>query len=433
MTNNIQIFHGEWWVPASADHNLKMMFLQPEGMEGLERKYTGTLTYYGNQDTTLELYHVPSNFHAKHYRQNDVIWGRDANGNIFTLFGVMMKEWWFGDFTCTNFIVRFIFMGEHVLSLEDTRFKRCIVQYPYLRNWAFHNNLTIKRTGNGYYHSLKDISQEDYLVKTSVEKDIDWIIRNNYSHNITTYDLNIIQLSEFVIQTSNGISIKKYLEQIREFSQFLSIALFSEQSPSEILFENIDNGNTYALLFVKTNSVAPNITTLIKFKDLNKKVPSMLCKWHECFEKISPISNYLIDSFRKNKTFDTPDFLIIAQALDGYHKRFMNKRDGKDIRKYETQIEILINQFKDVDVIKKCKINPKILSDSRHKYSHLYPDDEQSLAVSGRELFWLTKKCKILLTCCILNMLGLTNSEINLCCEQSPISQIIDCLPPEID
>jgi hypothetical protein len=127
-----------------------------------------------------------------------------------------------------------------------------------------------------------------------------------------------------------------------------------------------------------------------------------------------------------------PDFLIIAQALDGYHKRFINKKDGRDVRKYEEQIDILLNQFKDVEVIKKCKINAEILKDTRHKYSHLYPDDEKSLAVEGDDLYWLTEKCKVLLTCCILNMLGLTNKEINLCCNQSPISQIIDSLPLEI-
>ena len=127
-----------------------------------------------------------------------------------------------------------------------------------------------------------------------------------------------------------------------------------------------------------------------------------------------------------------PDFLIIAQALDGYHKRFVNKKDGRDIQKYQEQIEVLLNKFKTVKAIKACKIDPIVLKDSRHKYSHLYPDDEKSQAVEGGDLYWLTEKCKILLTCCILNMLGLTNKEINLCCENSPISQIIDSLPLEI-
>jgi hypothetical protein len=160
----------------------------------------------------------------------------------------------------------------------------------------------------------------------------------------------------------------------------------------------------------------------------------MILTWHTHFDNIAPISSYLIASLLQKNSFDVPDFLIIAQALDGYHKRFVNKKDGRDIRKYEEQIEILLNQFKSVKAIKTCKIDPVVLKDTRHKYSHLYPDDEKSGAVEGDDLYWLTEKCKILLTCCILNMVGLTNKEINLCFEyQSPIKQIIDSLPPEID
>ena len=59
--------------------------------------------------------------------------------------------------------------------------------------------------------------------------------------------------------------------------------------------------------------------------------------------------------------------------------------------------------------------------------------DELRGAVDGWDLYWLTEKCKILLTCCILNLLGLTNKEINLCCEKSPIIQIIDSFPLELD
>ena len=129
-----------------------------------------------------------------------------------------------------------------------------------------------------------------------------------------------------------------------------------------------------------------------------------------------------------------PDFLIIAQALDGYHKRFVNKKNGKDHQKYEDGIRILLKQFEDVECIQKCHINPKVVTQSRDKYSHLLLDEDKPLAVEGEDLYWLTEKCKILLTCCILNMLGLTNKEINICCEsQSPIKQIIDSLPLEID
>ena len=432
MNTNPQIFHGEWLVPAMADHNTRMPALHPEQMMGHETKYMGTLTYYEDKDSTLELYHVPSNYHSKHYGQNDVMWGVDANGNIFTLFNVMMKEQQIGDFTCTKFVVGLILMGEHVLSTEDTRFKSCEVHFPYLRNWAFHNNITRSHAGTSIY--FKTSFGANKLLEAVNDDGACWRLWQGQTIERTIHDLTIIQTTTLEIEAIKALSIRTYLKQIEEFAQFLSIALYGDQNPTEIKFGNKESGHECVLLFKKNASVNPEIFTLIKFDLFKDKLPSMLIKWHENFDRIAPISSYLIDSLQKKSRFEVPDFLIIAQALDGYHKRFVNKKDGKDHKKYEDGIRILLKQFEDVECIQKCNINPIILRDSRHFYSHLSPDEEKKSAVDSDDLYWLTEKCKILLTCCILNMLGLTNKEINICCEsQSPIKQIIDSFPLEID
>ena len=146
----------------------------------------------------------------------------------------------------------------------------------------------------------------------------------------------------------------------------------------------------------------------------------MLINWHNQFQQVAPICRYLLQSLNDN-SFDFPDFLIIAHALDGYHKRFVNKKDGKDIKKYKEQIDALLDRFKDIDVLKSNKIDTEVLQQSRNKYSHLIPDDDEKItkAVSGNELFDLTRKCKMLLTCCILDMLGLDADEINMCFNKS--------------
>ena len=429
MTNNPQIYHGDWWVPAVADRDTRMTFLQPEGMMGHERKYTGTLTYYGDKNSTLELYHTPSNLHSKHYNQNDVIWGRDANGNIFTLFNVMMNEQRLGDFSCAKFVVAYILIGEHVLSAYDNCFGSCIVQFPYLRNWAFRDN--IKQNNAGTLVSFKSPIFAEKLLETMDEEGVWWRLWQGQTINRTIYDLKITQTTTLEIEALDATSIRSCMKHIEEFAQFLSIALYCDQNPTEVKFINKKNKRESVLLFKKDTSVDPGVMSLIKFGIFKDKLPKMLNTWQTNFEKMAPISSYLIGSLQKKNRFDVPDFLIIAQALDSYHKRFVNKKDGRDVRKYEEQIEILLNQFKSVKVLKQCKINPEVVKDTRHKYSHLYPDDEKSLAVDSDDLYWLTEKCKILLTCCILNLLGLTNKEINLCCENSPISQIIDSLPLE--
>ena len=436
MSKNPQIFHGEWWVPAVADRDTRMTFLQPEGMMGHERKYTGTLTYDGDEDSTLELYHVPSNFHSKHYCQNDVIWGRDSNGNIFTLFNVMMKEKRGFDFSSVTYVVGVILIGEHVLSPSEEWTKRCVVYFPYLNNWMFNETqhfVTAHFSENSF--QLNAAFNERKLSDITIDNEtyLRLFYRNEIENSIEGYKIN--RKPYFEIETSTPKSLDYYLKLISEFEQFLSIALYSEQNHSEIEFldRNGDIRETCKLLVKQEPSEDPSFSSLIKFGILREKLPKMLNTWHTNFEKIAPISSYLIESLQKKNRFDVPDFLIIAQALDGYHKRFVNSKSLINHKKYEDGIKILLKQFKDVECIQKCKINPQVLTQTRDKYSHLLTDEDKPLAVEGEDLYWLTEKCKILLTCCILNMLGLTNEEINLCCEQSPISQIIDSLPLEID
>ena len=433
--NNLQIYHGEWWVPAELDHDIRSVYLEPEKMMGHETKYTGTLTYFGDKDSTLELYHVPSKYHYSHYDYNKILWGKDSNGQIFTLFHVAMREKRGWDFSCVTYVVGMILIGEHVLSISEGWTKKCIAYFPYLNNWIFYET----------QHFINaNLSENSFLLQAAFNKSTLFEVRidngtclrlcNSHIINNNVEGYRIIRNPCFEIESSTLKSLEYYSKLISELEQFLSIALFSEQSHSRIEFldRNGDIRETCKLLVKQQTSDDPSFSSLIKYVELKDKLPSMLSLWHENFDRIAPISSYLIDSLQRKNRFDVPDFLIIAQALDGYHKRFVNKKDGRDIRQYEQQIDILLKKFKNIEVIKVCHIDSEVLKDTRHYYSHLFPDEEKKKAVDINELYWLTEKCKILLTCCILNMIGLTNKEINLCCNNSPISQIVDSFPLEI-
>ena len=79
----------------------------------------------------------------------------------------------------------------------------------------------------------------------------------------------------------------------------MSIALYCDQNPTEVKFVNKDNKRESVFLFKKDASVDPGVITLIKFGMLKEKLPKMLNTWHENFEKMAPISSYLIDSFKR--------------------------------------------------------------------------------------------------------------------------------------
>jgi hypothetical protein len=154
----------------------------------------------------------------------------------------------------------------------------------------------------------------------------------------------------------------------------------------------------------------------------------MLAKWHEVYTELSPIVKLLFNNANED-IYDSSNFVGLAQGLDGFFKRFVNRLDGKDTRKYEDGIKKLIERLKDVNVVKACKIDARQLRDTRDKYTHYLPECEKPNALEGDELLWLTHKCRVLLTCCILDCLGLTNEEINTCCKNSAVENIVDNIP----
>jgi len=418
MMSAPRVFHGEWWVPAKVVQKSESYTTYM----GPGKKFTGTLTYNGNSESVLELYHVPSDFQSTLYHENEVMWGKDANGTIYTLFCVKIKEQNIWDFTNTLFSVELILIGKHVSSKRDICFESCIVQYPYLRNWAFFGNVPNN-------HAIIEVSMGD---------GIKWVLRNKIEKQESPYDLTISRKTELVIEFSRGISVYDGLRLAKEFAQFLSIALYCEQNPTSVHFVDkrepiLNIQRQCSLLFERNESCNPN-GDLIKFNELNDKVPLMLSTWYRKYESLAPISGYLIASLKKNKYFGTPDFLIIAQALDGYCSRFVEKSEvpqttcGKRLKNpsYKDQIKFLLERFNGVDVIKSCHIDPDVLTDSRHKYSHLLPDEAKPKAVDGEDLYDLTEKSKILLVCCILDLLGLSIDEINLCLNASPIKEIAE-------
>ena len=233
MSKSSMIFHGEWWVPAEMDPDNQGLF--PMVHKGHEARHTGTLTYYEDDVSTLEFYHVPSHFQAKLYWNNSVIWGADANGFIYTLFNVTKRQ---GinkaGFTATVFEVGLVLLGEHVLSLKEARYDHCVVKFPYLRNWAFRDHL-IQNFEDGHWAQIViDASKYKTIHEVQLGDGFKWILYDKFVLSRSKYDLNLNQLTEFKICAEEAVSIESFLKHIKEFSQFLSVALYCEQSPAEI-------------------------------------------------------------------------------------------------------------------------------------------------------------------------------------------------------
>lgn len=412
MTN--QVFHGRWWVP-----------------DGVRRfkdvACMGTLIVEEDGSSKLEIYHDQRNSAVfRVYDEYDVIWGETADGRKISVFRLEMLN----ETKCFQacFKAHAVIVGVHLKTGHIDSFNTCIVQFPYFRNWAFVPKVKKTELEEDVVDFVVDFRKDNYVLATAqIDEKTELHIYRHIEYKNDRYDTSITQSTYLSFTTTTLSSPNFFVDCITEYSQFLSLALFSKQEPTEIWLRK-DEKSPFCQLFYKVEKSAnPYNFSLIPFNKFQEKVPEILTTWHSIYPQISQICHYLLSSINYDE-FDAPDFLIVAQALDGYHKRFLNKKDGKDIRKYEDEISAMLKHFDDVESIRKCHIDCQMMADTRHKYSHLIPDEEDDgkKIARGDELFRLTQKAKILLSCCLLDLLNFSHNEIDTCFNNSSLKFLID-------
>lgn len=411
---NNHVFHGRWWAP-----------------DGVRRfkdvACMGTLIIEEDGSSKLEIYHdqrCSAVFRV--YEKYDVIWGETADGRKISVFGLEMLEE--NKYFQASFKAHAVIVGVHLKTGHINSFKTCVVLFPYLRNWAFVPKVKKTELEKDVHDFVVYFRKDNHILATAqIDENTELHIYRHIEYKYDQYDTSITQSTYLSFTTTTLSSPNFFVDCITEYSQFLSLALFSKQEPAEIWLRK-DDKSPYCQLFYKVDkSVNPNNFSLIPFNKFQEKIPEILTTWHRIYPQISQICHYLLSSINYDE-FDVPDFLIVAQALDGYHKRFLNKKNGKDIRKYEDEINAMLNQFDDVASVRKCHIDCQMMADTRHKYSHLIPDEEdegKKIAI-GDELFRLTQKAKILLSCCLLDLLGFSHSDIDVCFASSSLKFLID-------
>ncbi len=422
---NLTVYHGKWKVP-QYDNDFQL--------KGYE-EFMGTLFYYKDKASLIELYGHPPITTATIHCQYDTIFGEDAYGNLFSLFSPRIIV--DCDMSKLSFRIDSFIMTkkgvEPVKTLDEKAYHYCYVDYPFLRDWAFKNVfMTPRPNGSFRWDTNKGLN-----LRVKIEPGMKLLLSSHVTPQISTYTFSAEQTTRLTLISKEHESVEKFLGLVSELSQFLSVATFCKQFPSAISFrrENDDNPwNQERLFYVVKDSEKP-IGSVIKYDEILVKKSDILTKWHDNYQQMSLITKYLVQSITEDKEeFDTPDFLIIAEALDGYFKRFVNGEDGKDTRKYEDLIKKLLKRFERVELLSLCDIDAKVLAHSRHKYSHLIPDSDTwkiEKAVAGKELFYLAKKSIVLLTCCVLDCLGLSKEEINICFKDSIIEDLVKYIPSQ--
>lgn len=412
---------GYWYLPDSPENHV-----------------AGILKYKPNEKIRLELigsFETPIDFIKSFHdesRVQGVIYGESEDSKAITLIGC--SKYGSLNFDCSfpmcYYTVNYIMRGIHLPKLDSLYFNKITVELPKLTHWVNHFGLSFgipfssDKKMKGYDLSYRIDSQKE------IEADIDGEISISLRHSADIPDthqeeITINQSYYLTIYSNDNLDWFSLLAHAKRFRSFLSIATLSEIDFNNLTifsphhFQELKRGEKIfhpINIYFKQSRIQEESAGKRAFREflfthdkIEDEFPEVIKRWYAFDTEMMPILNHLTNSVKIKNHFSSVDFLVIVQALEGYHRRFFDKKKHVK-RKLESRIQNLLNEFRSVKKIE--GVSATVVADSRNYYSHLFVEYDQQQVLFGEKLYYLTNKLKFLLLCCILKEIGFDGAKV---------------------
>ena len=412
-------YKGYWYLPSDPDNAI-----------------AGILTYIPNESIRLELIGSlgKSKTDVINFTQRtneDIIWGITSDAHKITLINCMPSGGKLNlscSFPISKYSIQYCLDGIHIERFIDEKFSWCNIEIPALTMWCHPDALkSVFYSENDRINEISVSFNQDEIKEPINSVDVNCTTTLNIKKDVR-FDGSKFSLSPtfnqstfLQIQKSCPSSISDFLSDIFLFENFISLTTLSTVKVSKILlydkanYQELENKkkiyHPIELFYVERDAMS-NINQeydfLFSYSEVQDIYPDIIKKWYNETSEIAPIRAHLIKSVKSKHIFDSTDFLIIIQAIEGFCIRF--RKEQKTLTR---TLESIINEFNDIDKLKQCEINIKATVDSRHYYSHFMNKTKKPNTLDELELFNLTDKLRILLICCLLNFIGVENQKIN--------------------
>lgn len=416
-----QTYKGIWYLP-----------------EQSENQVAGILYYNKADKIILELIgniitdkHPILSFFGEDNKRPEMIYGESSDGRKITLLNCNSGRSSYNfssSFPLTSFLCQFAVIGKHLLSPNEKCFNKIKVLTPALPKWisATLVKQKIQSEKNRISNFQLSIDQQSEVhSEFNISPDFKFTMISGVGmtgQEIYPEFVKISQFSFFLIESLNEkTTVFDLLNWVGLFIQFLSLATNSEQYPIEIFLQDFDDyttskwtkriNQTEVLLINRAKESKINRADfLFSYRDIKDDFESIIKRWYSSSSLLAPIRNHLLDSIIQKTTFKSLDFLIVVQALEGYHTRFINnKRIG-----LKSRIDNLLDKYSlHVRKIAEFDFNTKHVVNTRDYYSHFFEKDSRPIIEEGLELFKVTEKLRKLLICCVLELIGFDQKKIN--------------------
>lgn len=413
-----------------------------------ENAVAGTLTYYPNEKILLELIGCFGEYSFDIFRRSDkedIIYGKTEDANEITLLQSFrsLQLNTSAEFPIVRYTSSYMIIGKFIKGLDEKCQYSATASIPELSLWcqpnALHTLMMFDKKENSNRIEISfstDFQNKDITINsTAIDTNTTIKIKQGVLYDGNHMEPKIRQHSYLEICKKKKSSMRELFSNIFMYEQFLSLATLNIVKCSKItlkdrkLFQQIENVKLYREIHVihpfserkNLQSVeSKSLKFLFDYAGIKNYYPSILQKWYNEPEELAPIRYHLIGSLEKRQVHSSIDFIVVVQALEGFYRRFRNRKYRKEHNmpdenhsKLFPMLESLIKEFSDIDLIRRCNIDIDAVVDSRNYFSHFMPKSPNSKVLDGWELYEQTIRIRILLICCVLSLFGFTNNQIN--------------------
>ncbi len=419
-------YRGDWYLPNDKGNSL-----------------SGELSFDAAKGSELEL---DGNFDRKFIGglfNHKILLGKTSSGKDVTLYNCTQ----FHRSKKSNFNVQFIIVDGLFKEEEELKFNKVICNFNCLDEWLRISGFEINATEEGKV----DLHYEQpESIMFTIDAKRKGAFHFGYSTPIinTVHEVIIKQEASLELDNSEELQpLKTTLADLTHFQHFLTLGCFSGVYPTSVQlfnynFKDKDFPKSFKLYYkpryLKILKPKKAHEFLFGYKDIDTSFEQIIQKWFELKEKIDPVTDLLLESFYNATFFNENRFLNLAQGLETFHRRFRNNfvkpkkehnamiteiidRVGDNHKEWleeklnfsnepslHKRIEQIIHEVEN-SMTKKIIPDPGIfikqVKNSRNYYTH-YDKRLEKKALKGEDLFYLTEKLKILLTCAVLKEVG---------------------------
>jgi hypothetical protein len=317
-------YEGIWWLPDAPDNTIvgKLTFDQTDG---LRLSAIGLLSNPLESQGRLEVF--------------SFIFGRTTESQDVTLCRCAQVNWRFGTGVGTTVIsAQFAFVGAHLASLDDARFRRAYAQFMHLPQWAGITGITQAVRLDDGGERISQFTQAFSFPPEPVGVVDDWEIRLVATSHITSdrYSKALIEQTisvrlDFPVPRGFEDIVRGVLHTVKDFLTLAvgaptpSLGLTLERDDATHMRQSIEVLMRDPTQLLSSATIGPQ-EMVFTLPELSESWPEPLSRMFKARSTLRPVMDLYFAAVNNPGVYIEVKFLTVLQALEAFHRRTRDQR-----------------------------------------------------------------------------------------------------------